>query len=68
MGHSLNSLNSRVIKKPSSKFSWTRPNPGDFVQFSVRKMDWLKDYSIEKVVETVVRWQVRSEQTNFQKH
>ena len=35
------------------------------MEFTVRKMDWLKDYSIEKVVETVVRWQERKEVKPF---
>eukprot|EP00092_Neocalanus_flemingeri_P006591 GFUD01007106.1.p1 GENE.GFUD01007106.1~~GFUD01007106.1.p1 ORF type:complete len:751 (-),score=215.74 GFUD01007106.1:6-2258(-) len=47
-------------KSLPSKFSWTSPRPAEFVEFSVRRMNWVKDYCIEKVVETVVRWQVRN--------
>jgi len=50
----------KVINKLPAKFSWSSPSPRDFIEFSVRKMDWLKDYCIEKVVETVVRWQVKN--------
>jgi len=45
-----------------SKFSWSNPSPREFMEFSVKRMDWLKDYCVEKVVETVVRWQVRNPQ------
>ena len=56
------------MNKLPSTFCWSSPSPRDFIEFSVRKMDWLKDYCIEKVVETVVRWQVRSEQKGMLHH
>jgi len=47
------------IKTPASQFLWSSPRPGDFIHFTVRKMDWVQEYCVEKVVETVVRWQVK---------
>jgi len=44
---------------PENKFKWVKPRPAEFISFAGRKMDWLKDYSVEKIIETVVRWQVR---------
>ena len=42
-----------------AKFSWGRPRPGDFCQVATLKMDWVRDYCVEKVLEVVVRWQVK---------
>jgi len=42
-----------------AKFSWGRPRPGDFCQVATVKMDWVRDYCVEKVLEVVVRWQVK---------
>ena len=42
-----------------SAFSWARPKPGDFCQVATVKMDWVRDYCVEKVLEVVVRWQVK---------
>ena len=50
----------RDISTLPSKFQWSRPVPDMFVEFCVRKMDWLQDYCVEKVIDTVVRWQVRN--------
>ena len=41
-------------------FTWARPNPAYFVDFCVRRLDWLRQYCVEKLVETVVRWQVKN--------
>ena len=41
-----------------ASFRWSRPNPAYFVDFCVRKLDWVREYCTEKIVETVVRWQV----------
>merc|ERR1719450_676815 len=43
-----------------SRFSWGQPCPDMFVSFSIKKMNWLSDYSVEKVIETVVQWQVKN--------
>jgi len=43
-----------------SRFRWGQPSPDMFVSFSVKKMNWLRDYSVEKVIETVVQWQVKN--------
>ena len=40
-------------------FTWARPKPGDFCQVATVKMDWVRDYCVEKVLEVVVRWQVK---------
>jgi len=51
------------IKTPGGdRFKWSSPRPGEFAQFSMRKMDWVQEYCIEKVMETVVRWQVKNPQ------
>ena len=42
-----------------SPFIWARPKPGDFCQVATVKMDWVRDYCVEKVLEVVVRWQVK---------
>ena len=38
---------------------WSRPQPDRFVNTAMGRMDWLKEYAVEKVVPVVVRWQVR---------
>ena len=40
-------------------FTWARPKPADFCQVATVKMDWVRDYCVEKVLEVVVRWQVK---------
>ena len=42
-----------------SGFTWARPKTGDFCQVATIKMDWVRDYCVEKVLEVVVRWQVK---------
>jgi len=39
--------------------AWRRPQPGAFIKTTMGRMDWLKEYAVEKVVPVVVRWQVR---------
>jgi len=39
---------------------WTRPQPGAFIKATMGRMDWIKDYAVEKVIPVVVRWQVRN--------
>ena len=44
---------------PATKLILGRPKPGDFVQFCTSKMDWKTDYCVEKIIDVVVRWQVK---------
>merc|ERR1712029_397834 len=48
----------RELSNFPRKFSWCQPHPEMFVDFCVKKMDWVQDYCVEKITDTVVRWQV----------
>ena len=48
----------RELSNFPSKFSWCQPQPEMFVSFCVKKMDWLQEYCVEKITDTVVKWQV----------
>ena len=49
-----------LSKSLPSSFLWSQPSPGVFVEFCVKKMDWVRDYCVEKLVDTVVGWQVKN--------
>ena len=49
-----------LSKSLPSRFLWSQPSPGVFVDFCVKKMDWVRDYCVEKLVDTVVGWQVKN--------
>ena len=53
----------RELNNLPHKFCWSQPHPDVFVEFCVKKMDWLRDYCVEKILDTVVRWQVKNPQT-----
>ena len=49
-----------LSKSLPSSFRWSHPSPGLFVDFCVKKMDWVRDYCVEKLMDTVVGWQVKN--------
>jgi len=53
----------RELSNFPSKFSWCQPQPEMFVSFCVKKMDWLQEYCVEKITDTVVKWQVSNPAT-----
>ena len=49
-----------LTKSLPSSLRWSQPSPGLFVDFCVKKMDWVREYCVEKLIDTVVGWQVKN--------